>query len=301
MNAVSPSEALKKVAEATPEECHDQILIIGSLAAGYHFFRDDPAMQVRTKDVDCVIYPRIKAIPSGQKVANALLEKQWQPETEGYFSEPGNAQTLDDKLPAVRLYPPDSHDWFVELLTVPASEEEYGRQFTRIIVPSPDAPDTEWHFGLPSFRFLTLTQWQPLKSEYGIYYARPSMMALANLLEHPAIGDELMTKEINGKSIKRSNKDLGRVLALAYLTGPDDLEAWAEEWSYALEEYFPNYKASLTDSLVNGLHALTSNPEDLDEALHTCNSGLLNSSPVTIKQLQIIAERLKQDVIETVK
>ena len=81
-----------------------------------------------------------------------------------------------------------------------------------MIVPSPDAPDTEWHFGLPSFRFLTLTQWQPLKSEYGIYYARPSMMALANLLEHPVIGYELMNKEINGRSINEVTRTWGASL-----------------------------------------------------------------------------------------
>lgn len=117
--------------------------------------------------------------------ANRLLEEQWQLESEGEFSNPGTKDTPDAELPFVRLYPPDSNDWFVELLTVPGSEDEHGRQFTRIEVPSPDDAQQIWHFGLPSFQFLALTQWKPIQSAFGIHYARPNMMALANLLEHP--------------------------------------------------------------------------------------------------------------------
>ncbi len=48
MNTISPTEVIRQVSNATPSDCHDQILIIGSLAAGYHFFKDDASKQVRT-------------------------------------------------------------------------------------------------------------------------------------------------------------------------------------------------------------------------------------------------------------
>jgi hypothetical protein len=43
-------------------------------------------------------------------------------------------------------------------------------------------------------------------------------MALANLLEHPVIGPQTMSTKIGGRTLKRSNKDLGRVLAIARLS-----------------------------------------------------------------------------------
>ncbi len=248
--------------------------------------------------MDCVIYPRAKAVPAGQQVTNALLASNWKPETGGKFSEPGNSETLDQDLPAVRLYPPDSSQWFVELLTVPASENEYGRQFTRIQVLATTDKTTIWHFGLPSFRFLALTQWKPFKSEFGICYARPSMMALANLLEHPSIGTATMNIPIAGRTIKRSNKDIGRVVALAYLSGVDELEGWSQEWQQALNEIFPESYADLISKIGSGLECLLQSEEDREEATHTCNSGLLASTPITPNQFKIIIQRLQQDVIE---
>ena len=39
MSHVSPFEVLVAVAAAVPEACRANIIIIGSLAAGYHYFR----------------------------------------------------------------------------------------------------------------------------------------------------------------------------------------------------------------------------------------------------------------------
>lgn len=59
------------------------------------------------------------------------------------------------------------------------------------------------------------------------------MMALANMLEHPEIRPETMSILIAGRENKRSNKDLGRVLAIAHLASirnEDALLKWLEKW-----------------------------------------------------------------------
>lgn len=52
------------------------------------------------------------------------------------------------------------------------------------------------------------------------------MMALAHLLEHPVIGAQTMSTVIGGLILKRSNKDLGRVLAIARLSDGPSIENW---------------------------------------------------------------------------
>ncbi len=51
------------------------------------------------------------------------------------------------------------------------------------------------------------------------------MMALANMLEHPKIKSDTMSGLLQGRTIKRSNKDLGRVLAIAYLSTGKDVDS----------------------------------------------------------------------------
>jgi hypothetical protein len=299
MSRVTPSTVLAEVAAAVPAACRENIVIIGSLAAGYHFFGDDASKAVRTKDVDCVLEPFHAAVGAGQSIARQLLDAGWQRRMQGDHQNPGNEQTPVGQLPAVRLYPPeadpDSEEaWFIELLTVPESP--------RISEPWTRLPLAEGHFGLPTFRFLSITAFDPLPAGVlGIRYARPEMMALANLLEHPGIKPDRMSGLFAGRAIKRSNKDLGRVLAITTLADLNDCRPWAASWKKALEHGFPDEWRELALRTGSGLRQLMQNKADLEEAHHTCINGLLASQPPTIAALTAAGDRLLGDVIETLE
>lgn len=298
MSQVSPFKILSEVAAAIPEACRENIIIIGSLAAGYHFFGTDPSKAVRTKDVDCVLEPFHTAVGAGRNIARQLLDAGWQRRMSGDHQEPGTETTPVDKLPAVRLYPPSSDSnsaWFIELLTVPASANITEKTWIRL-------PLAEGHFALPTFRFLSITAFNPLPAgTLGIRYARPEMMALANLLEHPDIRPERMSGLIANRAIKRSNKDLGRVLAIAILADLEDYRPWAHEWLEALKACFPDEWRNLTKRAGNGLRALMTSDMDIKEAHHTCLNGLLASQPTTLDAFHAAARRVLGDAIETLE
>jgi len=84
---VSPRKVLAKVAAAVPSDVHPNIVIIGSLAAGYWLFPRHGSFGVRTKDVDCVLSPQLSAVDKGRAVAEKLLAAGWRARTEGDFGK----------------------------------------------------------------------------------------------------------------------------------------------------------------------------------------------------------------------
>jgi hypothetical protein len=289
---VSPVAVLREIAAAIPEDCRKNIVVIGSLAAGYHYFPEKGTQLVRTKDADCLLAPRVAAIPAGVAVTERLLSNDWTFRVDDRWPKPGTTDTPQDDLPAVRLNPPgESAAWFIELLAVPERPEDRSISHTRIHTKFGD-------FSLVSFGFLALANWEPILTDLGIYIARPEMMALANLLSHPQIGPETMGGLIEEREIKRSNKDLGRVLALALLAvqrDEDSLLKWPKQWESALRDRYPNEWRSLAENMGSGLRQLLASEDDLDEARHTCQWGLLASNPPTKTVLRIAGERLLQD------
>lgn len=294
MIEVSPRAVLSEIADAIPRQCKENIIVIGSLAVGYHFFGEDDSITMRTKDADCLLSPRIQAIDAGLAITEQLYEANWRFRPDDRWLKPGDEKTPDENLPAVRLNPPGQTEWFIELLTVPESPQDRGMRWIRL-------KTSYGHFGLCSFGFLSLTNYEPYLTELGIYIARPEMMALANMLEHPEIKPKTMSGLIAGLPIKRSNKDLGRVLAIARLSeekAEDAMLGWPDIWKKALQKRFPDDWRELAGRTGSGLRTILGNEPDLYEARHSCEYGLLSSNPPTLEELRLSGERLLKDAVE---
>lgn len=297
MKPISPDEVMAKIAAALPADCKENVIIIGSLAAGYHYFSNDGQRSIRTKDVDCMFSPYAKAVDSAKRATESLLKASWTPRTSGDWSKAGNATTELEELPMIRLKPPgatEEDDWFLELLGAPDDQSNEPKVYQRV-------ETSGGHYAICSFNFLALAEWEPIETKHGTRIARPEMMALANMLHHTAIRPEL----IRGTEHKRSNKDLGRVLALAWLAvrrdsinGTQELDAWAQRMSDALKARFPTRAKELAFSAGLGIRALMKSDADMDQALRICNLGLLASLEVNRDAYKAIGNQFLQRVID---
>ena len=295
LNAIAPADVMREIAEAIPADCRESVIVVGSLAVGYHYLSGKRSMLVRTKDADCMLSPHLTAVEEGRSILERLLEAGWVPRETPGFECPGTEETPIESLPAVRLWPPDGRTWFLELLSAPDASQGSGRVRRRVAT-------RHGHFCVSSYRYLLLTEYEPIATELGVKVARPEMMALANLLAHPSIGPEIMLSSFDGlPDIKRSNKDLGRVVAIARLATAEDedaLLAWPSLWTNALQACFPSEWRGLAHAIGSGIRELLESRNDLEQALLTCTRGLLASAPPTLEGFRVTCERLLSDAVE---
>lgn len=192
-----------------PAELRPNLLVVGSLAAAFHHRDRLRRATVNTKDCDGLIQPA-GAVEECKAIATKLIREKWR-KADGCF--PQLSPSPAEKLRAIRLWPPDSNAYFLELLAVPPRGQEKLKEWIPIEM------DDGW-YGLPSFRFMGVAAEGPITADNGIRYAAPWNMALANLLSHPTVGD-IMIEGGDLRGILRSAKDLGRVLGLAHLAGAE--------------------------------------------------------------------------------
>ena len=150
---ISPKDVLSQVSLALPKACRQDVIIIGSLAAGYYYFADDGDKAIRTKDIDCMFSPHAKAVAAAAQVTEELLAAKWEQRQDTNWSKPGSPADPTDKLPMVRLKPPGGSDWFVELLGAPDAWDPKApmKQFHRVTTSRGD-------FAICSFGFLGLAE-----------------------------------------------------------------------------------------------------------------------------------------------
>lgn len=288
---LSPRKVLERVSQALPATVRERVIVVGSLAAGFRFFGDRGGWEVRTKDADCLLSPRLEALGAGTALADELLGARWTYHPVDEFPEAGTSETPQERLPVLRLDPPDRPGWFLEVLGAHGADDLRERSFDRI-------ETSQGHFALASFRYLALCEHNPLETDVGVRIARPEAMALANLLAHPEIRADLISQPLHGVFVKRSNKDLGRVLAIAALSGDEAVEGWAEIWGDDLRTCFSEEAAALARRAGSGLRALLDSPEHLEEARRTCVYGLLAQRPPSTEALLAVGRRLVQDAVE---
>ncbi|NQT36315.1 MAG: hypothetical protein HQ581_02435 [Planctomycetes bacterium] len=286
MNKLDPMQLFERIAKDVPSDLHKHLFVTGSLAAAYHFKDQLRGRAVNTKDADLVVHPAGDVV-SCRQMAQRMLDLGWSRTEKCY---PRSTPEPADKLRAIRLYPPHSHDYFVEFLGLPRKDQKEPKEWVRLELQD------GW-YGLPSFRFLGITATRRFSSHVGLEYASPDVMALANLLSHPEVGSQRIESGYV-KGVLRSAKDLGRVIAIARLAGRDETESWREQWFNSVQECFPERWRELFAKLGSGFEEMLKDDNVLEEARQTTDIGLLNGMNVSAEMLRASGERLLQDVID---
>jgi hypothetical protein len=286
MAALDPARIFSRICRDIPKTLRDHIIVMGSLAAAYEYRVELQSRALHTKDADLLIHPA-DGTRSARDIAEALLDLGWE-RTDRCWPTP-RARPVD-VLRAIRLTPPASTDYFIELLILPAKSQRVEK--TWIPVELRDG----W-YGLPSFRFMDLIAADPKISKPGLVYASPTAMALYNLLSYPKLtARRIASGEFEG--LRRCAKDLGRVIALASLAGRDATVDWVPQWRKTLEKCLPKDWREPALHAGDGLRELIASDSAMEEARKTTEAGLLRGRNYDIDALRGFGRRLLVDAVE---
>jgi hypothetical protein len=285
MNRLDPNVLFERIANDVPEVLREHLFVTGSLAAAYHYKAKLRGQAINTKDADLVVHPAGDT-DSCRAMTEQLRTLGWR-NTDECYPQPADAPT--ESLRAIRLFPPTSNEYFIEFLNIPNKDQVEPKVWIPLQLQD------GW-YGLPSFRFLGIVSIDRIASHVGLEYAHPALMALANLLSHPEVGNtRIESGDMQG--ILRSAKDLGRVIALAHLEGREQAESWREQWLRTVQSCFPESWTELVGGLGSGLEELLTDENAMEDARRTTDIGLLNGMDVSAEMLHATGERLMQDVI----
>jgi len=288
MAKLDPLAVLENFKNAFPAKVHQQLCVVGSLAAAYHFRMKLESQVVNTKDADLVLHTAGDS-ELCKELARHLRREGW---THRFPTEKPPAPNADspENLPFIRFHPPQNPDFFIEFLGLPEKDQSQEKAITPIQLGD------GW-FAVPRFRFMRLTSYDLQASTPGFAYAAPWMMALSNLLSHPVLKPEVMSSKIAGREIWRCSKDLGRVLALAWLSERRDLERWAPAWIAGTKDSFPKTWREVIPRAMQAMTALLESAPCMEQAHHTAANGLLAGKNITEENLRAVGEQLVADVL----
>jgi hypothetical protein len=294
---IRPEILFDLIAYHLPASLRPHVMLAGSLAAAYHHRDQLIGGVVNTKDADVMIHPA-GAIAECAAIAARLIEQGWRRIDKCYprkTPKPTDSTDPDEWLMAIRLSPKDSDAYFLELLAFPQEGQQEIKRW------EPCQLDDGW-YGLPCFRYLGLTEFERQTAANGIAYAAPRMMALANLLSHPTLRPDVVIKQKEeGRTIMRAAKDIGRVLALAWLSDADTVRSWADSWRTALARRFPGEHVELGRRAGDGLRALLADADALDQARHSVVTGLLSGHDLTTDNLRVVGKQLLELAIDPLR
>lgn len=279
---INPEAILERMAASLPKAYHEDLILVGSLAAACHFAAQLKERSLRTKDADFIVQPAGN-LKRCVELAEALKREGWTIRNESGFPA---GQSPEGPLPHVKLYSAKERDFWIEFQGLPQQDQTADRH------DEPVEFDGAW-YSVPHFRFMRLVKHEAQASRSGLKYAAPRMMALANLLAHPKVGEAKVTMADGTKGGLRSAKDLGRAIAIARLTPTSELEEWPASWLPALKECFPKTWSTLAANVEAGLNDLLSKPNAMeDAATFTGTLGLLGGQDASPDRLRAIAEQL---------
>jgi hypothetical protein len=288
MSELDPQALVRRLSADIPPGLHRHVVLVGSLAAAYHFRAALERHAVNTKDADVLVHPAGR-LDACRRLAADLLALGWERHEDCHPSPAPRG-----RLMAIRLYPPRSRRYYLEVLGLP------GPRQTQPVLWTPLRLDDGW-YAVPRHRFLRLAVSGRMRSPEELDYAAPAMMALANLLSHTGVGVARMSRPAGGRLILRSAKDLGRVLALAWLEGREGAARWVAAWEAGLKACFPGRWRALARRAGTGLEALLADEGALREAWVTTDLGLLRGRGVTPENLRAVGRQVMADALDPLR